>query len=166
MRRRPRDPNAPLFSGAFVAWSLLQGAFVLATVVALFVSLLSSGTSESDSRAAAFTALVIANVGLTVVNRSFGGSWISGFLRPNRVFWAMVAMISTLLAIALLVPSARELFRFGSLGGDTLALGIGVGIGTMVALESFKVLGLSLSAVAKRLSAKSGARETRSKSVT
>ena len=146
MRRRPRDGHAPLFSRAFVARSLLQGAGVLAAVSAMFAWLLSVGTLESEARAATFTTLVIANFGLIVVNRSFDASLRSALVRPNPMFWWILVMISTLLAAALLVPPAQELFRFGSLHANTLVLAISTGVAVTVALQLLKVLGLSLSA--------------------
>src|ERR1043166_7228218 len=58
MRRPPRDPQAPLFTISFIAWSLLQGVVVLAVVAGLFVAALRSGLPEADVRALAFAALV------------------------------------------------------------------------------------------------------------
>ena len=37
MRRPPRPPSAPLFTAGFAAWSVFQGALVLALVAGLFV---------------------------------------------------------------------------------------------------------------------------------
>ena len=37
MRRPPRSPDEPLFSGQLIGWSVLQGAFAFALVAAIFV---------------------------------------------------------------------------------------------------------------------------------
>src|SRR5206468_2270997 len=49
MRRPPRHPSEPLFTAAFVAWSLLQGTLVLALVASLFVMALHQGLPEPDA---------------------------------------------------------------------------------------------------------------------
>ena len=142
MRRQPRDQRAPLFSRGFLAWNLFQGACVLAAVGAFFVWLLSAGVPEPEARAATFTALVAGNLGLIVVNRSFGASFITALLRPNRVFWWMFGVIFTLLAAALYIPPARALFHFGPVHPGILGLAISVGIGVMLILELLKGLGI------------------------
>jgi len=142
MRRRPRDQRAPLFSRGFLAWNLFQGACVLAVVGAFFVWLLSAGVPEPEARAATFTALVAGNLGLIVVNRSFGASLITALLRPNRVFWWMFGVIIGLLAAALFIPPARALFHFGPVHPGTIGLAIGIGIAVMLILELLKSLGI------------------------
>jgi hypothetical protein len=63
--RRPRVIRPSRCSPPpFVAWSLLQGALVLALVAALFVMALRQGLPEPDARSLAFAALVATNLGL------------------------------------------------------------------------------------------------------
>src|SRR5690606_34959549 len=83
MRRPPRPPGEPLFSGALVGWSLLQGTVVLVLVAGLFLLALHGGAADNQARALAFVALVVSIVGLILVNRSFSASLITAFRRPN-----------------------------------------------------------------------------------
>src|SRR6516162_9138302 len=83
MRRPPRHPSAPLFTAGFVIWSLLQGFLVLALVAGLFVMALHQNLPEPDARSLAFAALVAANLGLVLVNRSLSASIFAAFARPN-----------------------------------------------------------------------------------
>jgi Ca2+-transporting ATPase len=76
MRRPPRDPASPIFNRSIVVWSLLQGAFVLALVAAVFVNALGRGLPDDEARALAFTTLVATNIGLLFVNRSFSASML------------------------------------------------------------------------------------------
>ncbi|HYM02658.1 MAG TPA: cation-translocating P-type ATPase, partial [Stellaceae bacterium] len=87
MRRRPRARNAPLFSGKLMVWSVFQGLVVLLAVGVFFLGLLHRGELEGEARAAAFLALVTANFGLVVVNRSYGASIAAALGRSNRAFW-------------------------------------------------------------------------------
>ena len=142
MRRRPRDQNAPLFSGALTAWSVLQGVIVLLAVGALFVGLVWLNAPEAEARAIAFVALVTGNFGLVVVNRSYGASIATALRRSNQAFWRMLAIASALLATALAVPPVRDLFHFARLDAASVALALGIGIAVLLALEAIKAFAL------------------------
>jgi Ca2+-transporting ATPase len=70
-----------LFSGALIAWSLLQGALAFALVAAIFVMALRSGMPEQEVRALASFSLVVAIVSLILVNRSFSASLLTALRR-------------------------------------------------------------------------------------
>jgi P-type Ca2+ transporter type 2C len=140
MRRRPRDQNAPLFSGKLLAWSVLQGVIVLFAVGALFIGLIHLGTPEAEARATAFVALVASNFGLVVVNRSYSASIATALRRSNRAFWRMLAITAALLTAALTVPPIRDLFHFVGLDSGSIAVALGTGIAILAALEALKAL--------------------------
>ena len=138
MRRPPRSPDEPLFSGALIAWSLLQGALAFSLVAAIFVIALRSGMPEQEVRALAFFSLVVAIVSLILVNRSFSASLLTALRRPNRTLMAVLVAVATILALTLLWPFASNLFAFGPLHADDLALTLGAGIIVLVSLEMLK----------------------------
>ncbi len=138
MRRPPRHPSAPLFTASFVVWSLLQGTLVLALVAGLFVMALRQGLPEPDARSLAFAALVATNLGLVLVNRSLGASIFAALARPNAALWWVVAATATILAGVLLFPPARELFHFGPLHGDDIAVALASGLASLLLLELAK----------------------------
>src|SRR5665213_519258 len=142
MRRRPRDQKAPLLSGGLMAWSVLQGAIVLCTVGAFFVALLRLGAPEASARATVFLALVVANFGLVVVNRSYSASIATALRRSNRAFWGMLAITAALLAVALAVPPARDLFHFGQVGAPSVVVALCTGMVVLVILEAMKAIWL------------------------
>lgn len=138
MRRPPRAPEQPLFGARHIAWALVQGALVLALVASLFVLALRQGLPEADARALAFTTLVAANLGLVLVNRSQDASLWAAFRRRNMALWVVTGTTVAILALAVAVPSARELFHFGPLHPDDIAVALGCGIAILVLLESLK----------------------------
>jgi len=85
-----------------------------------------------------FTSLVLINMGLILVNRSFESSLARAFLRPNRALWMLLGGVSVLLGIAVLWPPAQLLFHFGRLHWDDLAVCATVGAVSLVALEALK----------------------------
>src|SRR6516165_3941037 len=140
MRRPPRPPAAPLFTTGFAAWSLLQGALVLALVAGLFVMALRQGLPEPDARALAFAALVATNLGLVLANRSLGASIRTALLRPNTALWWVVAATAAILAGVVLFPPARELFHFGPLHVDDVGIALSSGLAALLLLALAKKL--------------------------
>jgi Ca2+-transporting ATPase len=138
MRRPPRSPDEPLFSGALIGWSLLQGAFAFVLVAAIFIVASRRGMPEAEVRALTFFSLVLTIVGLIFVNRSFSASLVTALRRPNPALaWVLIA-VTTMLGLTLLWPFARGLFRFGPLHADDLLLTFGAGALVLAALELLK----------------------------
>jgi Ca2+-transporting ATPase len=102
MRRKPRDPNAPLFSSGMIAWSICQGVFAFAIVAAIYVVALNRGISEDEARALTFFAPVISIVALIFVNRSPGASLARAFLRSNPALMIALPIVAAMLAVTLL----------------------------------------------------------------
>jgi Ca2+-transporting ATPase len=140
MRRPPRAPDEPLFSGALIGWSLLQGASAFLLVAVIFVVALGRGMPEAEVRALAFLSLVVTIVSLIFVNRSFSASLVTALRRPNRTLYLVLFAVLAMLSLTLLWPFARGLFRFGPLHVDDLAVTLGAGIVVLVLLEVLKLL--------------------------
>jgi Ca2+-transporting ATPase len=138
MLRPPRDPEQPLFTLGYVAWSLLQGALVLALVATLFVVVLHQGLPEEDARALAFASLVTTNFGLVLVNRSQGASLWAAFRRRNGALWWVSGATAAILVGIVSFEPARDLFHFGPLHLDDLALALGSGIAILLLFEFAK----------------------------
>lgn len=138
MRRPPRPPDQPLFSGPLIIWSLLQGAFAFALVAVIFIVAFMRGLPEDEVRALAFFSLVVTIVSLIFVNRSFSASLVTALRRPNSALALVVLAVTTMLCLTLLWPFATGLFRFGPLHLDDLFLTLGAGILVLVFLELMK----------------------------
>ena len=138
MRRPPRDPASPLLLPRRVLWAVLQGVVVLAILAGVFMSAARMGVPEPDLRALVFTTLVLTNMGLILVNRSFTSSLVRAFLRPNRSLWILLGGVSVLLATAVYWPPASALFRFGTLHWNDLAVCAVAGSVGLLGLEGLK----------------------------
>ena len=138
MRRKPRNQNDPLFSGHLIGWGILQGSLAFALVGTIFVVALRRGMPEDEVRALTFFALVLAIVALIFVNRSFSASPLHALRRPNAALGFVLVGVAATLATTLLWPFARDLFRFGPLHADDLALTFGAGVLVLGLLEGAK----------------------------
>lgn len=141
MRRPPRKPDLPIISRQAVLWATVQGAAALALLATMLVTGWQFGMHENDLRALVFTALVLMNVGLLVVNRSFRSSIAEAVLRPNPALWGLVIPLTVVLGVALYWAPARALFQFGPLHVDDLAVCIAAIAGVVVLLEVGKSIG-------------------------
>ena len=131
MRRRPRSVNEPLFNRATILVSLLQGLGVLVVTVGVLVRALGQGLPEEDARVLTFATLVIADLGLILANRSVTASPLAALRGRNPALWGVMGCAAALLAIALVTPGLRDLFRFGALHGDDVVV---VSVASVVAL--------------------------------
>ena len=138
MRRPPRRPDSQILSGSVIAWSLLQGLLAFTLVAATYLAAARSGASDAEVRTVAFVALVLANLALILVNRSWSVHPIRQLTRPNRALLWVVAVAGGMIALALSWPPATALFRFGAFHWHDLALAAAAALVLAVVLDLFK----------------------------
>ena len=138
MRRPPRDPKSPLLLRRRILWALLQGLIALAILAGVLISASRMGMAEADLRTLVFTSLVLINMGLILVNRSFESSLLRALLQPNRALRILLGSVLLLLGVAVYWSPARSLFHFGKLHWNDLAVCLAVGAVSLVGLEALK----------------------------
>ena len=138
MKRPPRNPDSSILLPNRIAWAITQGCIVLALLAGVLISAARMGVVEADLRALVFTSLVLMNMGLILVNRSFSASIVRAFLRPNRSLWILLGGVSALLAVSVFWPPARALFHFGQPHWDDFGVALGVGVLSLLGLEMLK----------------------------
>jgi P-type Ca2+ transporter type 2C len=138
MRRPPRPPAEPLFSRSLITWSFVQGTFAFVLVAVIFIVAFERGMPDDEVRALAFFSLVAAIVGLIFINRSFSASIITAFSRPNRTLILVLISVVSILGSTLFLPFMRDLFRFGPLHTDDIALTLAAGAVVLLVLEMLK----------------------------
>jgi P-type Ca2+ transporter type 2C len=140
MQRPPRDPVSPLILPKRTLWAALQGFLVFTILAVLLIAAAHMKMPVPDLRALVFTSLVLMNMGLILVNRSFKASLVRAFLRPNRSLWILFGSVIALLATAVYWHPAQMLFHFGRLHGDDLAVCAVAGFFSLLLLEAIKSL--------------------------
>lgn len=143
MQRAPRSPDTPVLPRKAALWAALQGLTALAIVAgALFWGSYLS-MPEDQLRALVFTVLVLMNISLIFVNRSFRSSLREALLRPNRSLWLLVSAALLVLATALYWAPAQTLFHFGPLHPDDLFGCLASGAILIAVLEGVKARGIA-----------------------
>ncbi|NOS73800.1 MAG: cation-translocating P-type ATPase [Methyloglobulus sp.] len=140
MHRPPRDPASPLILPKRILWAALQGFLVLAILSGVFIGAARMGLPAPDLRALVFTSLVLMNMGLILVNRSFKASLSRAFWQPNLSLWTLFGSVIALLATAVYFPPAQLLFHFDKLHWDDLGVCIFASFLSVLLLEAIKSL--------------------------
>ncbi|HEX9037767.1 MAG TPA: cation-translocating P-type ATPase [Ktedonobacterales bacterium] len=128
MARPPRDPHEAIFSRRVVVISAIQGAGALMATLAIYLYGVGVGAPEPRIRAMTFTTLVVANLALIFINRSWTRGLLATLRTPNAALWWVMGGALALLAITLFVPPARDLFAFGALSAGELAVSVLAGL--------------------------------------
>ena len=138
MRRPPRNPQSPLLPASLIAWNVLQGTLVLIVLATVMILAIHRGMPETEVRALVFVSLILSNVGLIFVNRSFSASLFTALSRRNRTLWLVLGVTLSVLGVALFWLPARSLFRFGPLHVDDLGICLAASVVILVLLEALK----------------------------
>ncbi len=138
MQRPPRNPKSPLVLRKRVIWAVMQGLLVLIVLASILIGAAYKKLPEADMRTLVFTMLVMMDMGLILINRSFSASLYSALLRPNRSLWILLGSVTALLSLAVFWHPARLLFHFGQFHWHLFALSVAVSIFTLLILETVK----------------------------
>jgi len=91
-------------------------------------------------RTMSFTTLVIANLGLILVNRSWTHTVLGGLRDRNAALWYVAGGTLATLAILLSVPFMQRLFGFSALHAANVVIGVGAGVLSVLWFEGYKLI--------------------------
>ncbi|WP_028079597.1 cation-translocating P-type ATPase [Solimonas soli] len=138
MRRPPRAAGEALLPNRMLAWAALQGFASLAMVSALYLHAAGLGADAQAQRTLAFTGLLLGNVVLIFVNRSFAAG-LRGMGRPrNRTLWWVLALALLMLTLSQLIAPLRRLLGLGTLPPAALATVLAASLTLLLLLDLAK----------------------------
>ncbi|MEP6647552.1 MAG: cation-translocating P-type ATPase, partial [Saprospiraceae bacterium] len=111
MQRPPR-----LWTSSFLNWkemtiSIFQGIMISIGVLLIYQYAVHSGADEDMTRTMVFITLVMANIFLTLVNRSFYYSILSNLKNKNPLLFAVISVTIIMLIAMVYVPAFRIFFH-------------------------------------------------------
>lgn len=139
MRRPPRPPKEPLFGWRILLISLLQGLIVLLAALMVLGYALHHGATDETARALTFSTLVISNLGLILVNRSWRHDILRTFGNRNPALWWVIGGALAFLSLALTLPLLREVFHFSPISAQQFMLCVLAGLGSVAWFEIYKI---------------------------
>jgi P-type Ca2+ transporter type 2C len=137
MRRPPRDPNEPIFQGKGLTIAALQGASILAVCTAIYLWV--APRDPVEARTLTFITLMLSNVCLALVNRSWSKVFWQTLAMPNKMLWAVVIAAMILLLAITQVTSLSTLFGFSAFHLHDWII---CGAAAMLSLTWFEILKL------------------------
>jgi Ca2+-transporting ATPase len=109
-------------------------------VLGVFLWAVTTARADDVVRSVTFAALVVGNLSLILVNRSWRLSvWGAFRERRNPTLGWILGGAATLLVVVLTVPSLRDAFRFGALGPVEWAVAVAGGLVGVGWFELYKI---------------------------
>ncbi len=138
MQQKPRP-----FTNTFLSWkelqlSILQGIIITAGTLGIYQYSVLHGYDEEQTRTMVFTTLVIANIFLSLVNRSFYYSLFTTLRYKNYLLILIIFLTILLLVLMTSVPGIISFFKFKRLVFDQLLVCILVGFVSVTWIEIYK----------------------------
>ena len=140
MDQPPRKVGSSMFNRRALLIALFQGLAVLAAAVVVYAWAARSGLPDETVRSITFTTLVLSNLGLLLVNRSWRlPIWRTMTQRRNpAVKWILTIALS-FLVLMMAVPTLRRVFHFGTMAPSQVAVATGAAIAGVAWFEIFKL---------------------------
>lgn len=140
MTRKPANMHQPIFGAKKILLAIFQGLSVLAVSAIVMLISQQAGRPDEEVRALTFTTLVIANIGLIFINRSYTRSLIELFREKNAAVKWVVGGAVGLLALIFFVPGIRSIFHFDLLNATDLLICFAAGMAGLVSFEIIKMI--------------------------
>jgi P-type Ca2+ transporter type 2C len=140
MHQPPRGIREPMFGRRVLTIAALQGLSVMLAVLAVYLWGVVSDRPDDVVRSLSFTALVVGNVALILVNRSWRLTiWQSFRQRHNPTLKWVVLLAAALLVLLMAIPGIRHAFNFGPMTPTEWLVALAAGIIGVAWFEAYKL---------------------------
>jgi Ca2+-transporting ATPase len=138
MQRPPREMTHTFFNLKELTISIIQGLAITVGTLFAYQFSVKNGYGGELTRSMVFTTLIIANIFLTLVNRSFYYSVFTTLQYRNILMIVVLFVTLTLLALILYGPSITRFFKMASLNGMQSGIAILMGFVSVFWFEGYK----------------------------
>ena len=141
MESPPRGLNEPMFGARMLIIAALQGLSVLTATLAVFLWAVLNERPDDVVRSVTFAALVVGNLALILVNRSWRlPIWRTFRERRNRALKWILGATTSLLIVVLTVPGLRRAFNFGPITVRDWIVAVSAGLIGVASFRSYKTV--------------------------
>ena len=139
MHQKPRPYETSFFNWKELTTSVIQGLAITIGVLFVYQYAVFNGFGEAHTRAMVFTVLIVANIFLTLVNRSFYYSIFTTMRYKNNLVLLIIGITVLATGLLLFVPALAKFFEFETLSVKQLSISAGVGFLSVIWYEGVKV---------------------------
>ena len=136
---KPRKLTSSLFSFNELTISIIQGLVITLGVLFLYKWNMDAGYEEGQVRTIAFTTILLCNIILTLVNRSFYYSVLKTLTYKNRLVPIIILISLIILFSAQFVPTVQGFFELEKINGLQFLQCIGVSFISVIWVEGYKL---------------------------
>lgn len=140
MLQKPRPSSNSFFNRKELSISILQGLVITAGTLFIYRLSVAKGYDESLTRTMVFTTLIMANIALTLVNRSVYYSIITTIKYKNTMVPMIIAITIIILGLLLYITPLTTFFQFEKLNIAQLATCIATGFISVAWIELVKLV--------------------------
>ncbi len=115
MTRPPRPTNTKIFDKSTLWLGIKQGIALLGWVIFIYWTSCNSGLDSEQARTLTFTAMIVGDIWLILINRSWNRSFLDNLRRKNTILWIVLSATVFVLLISLFIPPVQTLFHFGQI---------------------------------------------------
>ena len=138
MVQKPRPFTTTFFNLKELTTSIIQGLMITFGTLIAYQYAVHQGFNESITRTMVFTVLIVANIFLTLVNRSFYYSIITTMKYKNNLVLLIISITILISALLLYVKPMTQFFEFQSLNLSQLFISVGIGFLCVIWYEVVK----------------------------
>lgn len=139
MLQKPRPFVSSFFNWKELITSVIQGLSITSGALFAYQYAVRQGLDENVTRAMVFTVLIVANIILTLVNRSFYYSIFTTLLYKNNLVLMIIGITISITGLLLFVPALAHFFEFGTLTVSQLLISIAIGFMSVIWYEFVKI---------------------------
>ncbi|MFH4964091.1 cation-translocating P-type ATPase [Gaetbulibacter sp. M235] len=139
MSKKPRPFTTTFFNRKELITSVFQGIGITAGTLFVYQYSVYHGFDEAHTRAMVFTVLIVANICLTLVNRSFYYSVFTTLLYKNNMILLIIAVTIIITGLLLFIPTLTKFFEFKTLNTPELMTCLIIGLLSVIWYEFVKL---------------------------
>ena len=138
MIKKPRPFTTTFFKFNELTTSIIQGLVITLASLSVYQYAVGQGFGEAITRTMVFMVLVVANIFLTLVNRSFYFSLFTTLKYKNNLVGLIIGITIALAALLLFVPPLTDFFEFNTLSANQLLVSLFAGSISVLWYEAVK----------------------------
>ncbi len=140
MTQKPKPLRSTFFNWRELSISIIQGLMITAGTLFVYQYSVLIGHNEALTRTMVFTVLIIANIFLTLINRSFYYSILTTLKYKNNMILAIVFITLAMVGLILYVKPLTAFFKFETLTLTQLLVCITIGLLSVIWFEIVKII--------------------------
>lgn len=143
MKQSPKPLSKTFFNWRELSISIIQGLVISIGTLLVYQYVVSSGYNEALTRTMVFTALISANIFLTLINRSFYYSILTTLKYKNDMVLFIVFATIIVTGLILYISTLAAFFEFETLNLFQLLTSITIGFISVIWFEIVKIINRS-----------------------